>query len=161
MVDNSDSPLPPTELGPRLAEVYAVLGPLYRRVARLVEQQSPSNGLSVGVRAVLERLEIAGTAETVPQIARTLELSRQFVQRMVNDAQAAGFVALKPNPAHRRSSLVELTEAGCTAIRAVQAEEHRTMGFVGGDLTDAEVATTMRVLRHMLAAVNEIDVEPS
>ena len=50
MVDNS--PLPPEELGPRLAEVYAVLGPLYRRVARLVEHDSPRNGLSIGVRAV-------------------------------------------------------------------------------------------------------------
>ncbi|MEV5535947.1 MarR family winged helix-turn-helix transcriptional regulator [Saccharopolyspora shandongensis] len=159
MVDNSDSPLPPAELGPRLAEVYAALGPLYRRVARLVEQQSPSNGLPVGVRAVLERLEMAGAAETVPQIARTLELSRQFVQRMVNDAMAEGFVVLKPNPAHRRSSLVELTGDGLAAIRAVQANEHETMGRVGGDLTGADVATTLRVLRHMLTAVNEIEVD--
>ncbi|MEV0702123.1 MarR family winged helix-turn-helix transcriptional regulator [Saccharopolyspora sp. NPDC050389] len=159
MVDNSS--LPPELLGPRLAEVYAVLGPLYRRVARLVEQDSPRNGLSIGVRAVLERLELAGTAETVPQIARALELSRQFVQRMVNDGLEQGFVELQSNPAHRRSSLVALTEAGRTAIQALQAKEHETMGHVGGDLTDADVATTLRVLRHMLAAVNEIDVQPS
>lgn len=155
MVDNS--PLPPDRLGPRLAEVYAVLGPLYRRVARLVEHDSPRNGLSIGVRAVLERLELTGTAETVPQIARTLELSRQFVQRMVNDALELGFVALKPNPAHRRSSLVELTDAGRAAINALQRREHEAMGRVGGELTDADVETTLRVLRHMLAAVPETD----
>jgi DNA-binding MarR family transcriptional regulator len=153
MVDNY--PLAPGELGPRLAEVYAVIGPLYRRVARIVEQDSPRNGLSIGVRAVLERLEIAAAPETVPQIARTLELSRQFVQRMVNDALEQEFVELTPNPAHRRSSLVELTESGRAAIRAVQAREHAAMGRVGGDLTGTEIATTLRVLRHMLAAVQE------
>ncbi|MDA3649350.1 MarR family transcriptional regulator [Saccharopolyspora indica] len=157
MVGNS--PLPPDELGPRLAEVYAVLGPLYRRVARLVERDSPRDGLSIGVRAVLERLELAGTAETVPQIARTLELSRQFVQRMVNDALEQDFVALKPNPAHRRSSLVELTDAGRAAINALQRREHETMGRVGGDLTEADIDTTLRVLRHMLAAIPESDGE--
>ncbi|MER5391785.1 MarR family transcriptional regulator [Saccharopolyspora sp. NPDC002686] len=159
MVDNS--PLPPEQLGPRLAEVYAVLGPLYRRVARLVEHDSPRNGLSIGVRAVLERLELTGAAETVPQIARALELSRQFVQRMVNDALEQDFVALKPNPAHRRSSLVELTEEGRAAINALQRREHDAMGRVGGDLTDAEIETTLHVLRHMLAAVPETEGENS
>ncbi|MCI2418552.1 MarR family transcriptional regulator [Saccharopolyspora sp. K220] len=159
MVDNSDRPLSPDELGPRLAEIYTVIGPLYRRVARVVERDSPRNGLSVGVRAVLERLELSGTAETVPQIARTLELSRQFVQRMVNDALEQGFVTLRPNPAHRRSALVELTGPGYAAIRAVQAAEHEAMGHVGGDLTAVDVATTLRVLREMLAAVHDIDVD--
>ncbi|MER7014200.1 MarR family winged helix-turn-helix transcriptional regulator [Saccharopolyspora sp. NPDC000359] len=157
MVDNS--PLPPEQLGPRLAEIYAVLGPLYRKVAQLVEHESPRGGLSIGVRAVLERLEMAGTAETVPQIARTLELSRQFVQRMVNDALAQGYVALKPNPAHRRSSLVALTDTGLAAINALQRREHETMGRVGGDLTDSDLRTTLRVLRHMLDAVPDPGTE--
>ncbi|WP_218157501.1 MarR family winged helix-turn-helix transcriptional regulator [Saccharopolyspora shandongensis] len=158
MVVKIDSPLPPEQLGPRLAEIYAVLGPLYRRATRVVENESPHTGLSVGVRTVLELLVRTGTAETVPQIARTLGLSRQFVQRMVNDALEQGFVVLKRNPAHRRSSLVELTEPGQTAIRTVQGSEHEVLGHVDGDLTDAEIATTLRVLRRMLAAVNEIDV---
>lgn len=151
MVDKSN-PLPPEELGPRLAEIYAVVGPLYRRAARVVERETPNTGLSVGVRAVLERLEMAGEPETVPQIARTLELSRQFVQRMVNESLEGGFVELDANPAHRRSSLVRLTEVGRTAIRAVQAGEQRTLGEVGGEITDAEVDTALRVLRQMLAA---------
>ncbi|MFC7343812.1 MarR family winged helix-turn-helix transcriptional regulator [Saccharopolyspora griseoalba] len=152
MVDKSD-PLPPDELGPRLAEVYAVVGPLYRRAARVVEQQTPSTGLSVGVRAVLERLELAGVPETVPQIARNLELSRQFVQRMVNESLERGFVELDTNPAHRRSSLVRLTEPGLAAIRAVQAGEHEAMGAVAGGITGAEVDTTLRVLQQMLTAL--------
>ncbi|GAA2345061.1 MarR family transcriptional regulator [Saccharopolyspora halophila] len=152
MVDKLN-PLPPEELGPRLAEVYAVVGPLYRRAARVVEQETPHTGLSVGVRAVLERLEMAGEPETVPQIARSLELSRQFVQRMVNESLERGFVELDANPAHRRSSLVRLTEPGQAAIRAVQASEHRTLGEVAGEITGPEVDTTLRVLRRMLAAV--------
>ena len=33
----ADKPLPPDELAPRLAEVYLLVGPLYRRVLRKVE----------------------------------------------------------------------------------------------------------------------------
>ncbi|GAA4848750.1 MarR family winged helix-turn-helix transcriptional regulator [Saccharopolyspora rosea] len=149
--------LPPEELGTRLADVYAVIGPLYRRVGRLVEQQAPP-GLPIGVRAVLEYLVRTGEAAAVPRMARDLALSRQFVQRMVNEALEGGHVALKPNPAHRRSSLVEPTDSGREAINAVLRHEQEAMGQVGGDLTEDEVAATVRVLRHMLAGLGEVDM---
>jgi DNA-binding MarR family transcriptional regulator len=153
-----ERPLPPDVLGRRLAEVYRVVGPLYRRVFRAVEQATPVEGVTVGVRAVLERLTET-RAETVPQMARAMALSRQFVQRMVNDARAAGYVDTARNPAHRRSPLVTLTAAGTDAIARVQEREHASLGEVGGDLTEAEVAATLRVLRHMLAALDDVDVD--
>lgn len=76
----------------------------------------------VGVRAVLDQLRREGE-RTVPQMARAQGLSRQFVQRMVNDARAAGYVDLRDNPAHQRSSLVALTQPGREAIDAVTARE--------------------------------------
>jgi DNA-binding MarR family transcriptional regulator len=154
----STGPLPPQRLAERLAEVYLVVGPLYRRVLRRVEQDQPVMGMSVGVRAVLDELRRAGPA-TVPDVARRQDLSRQFVQRMVNDAMAEGWAEAVTNPAHRRSSLIRLTAAGRVAIDAVVRREHDLMGRIGGDLTDADIDTTLRVLHEMLSGLAAL--EPS
>ncbi|MCU1689422.1 MAG: MarR family transcriptional regulator [Pseudonocardiales bacterium] len=149
------APLTPDRLGERLTEVFGVLGPLYRRVARAVEQAEPIDGVSIGVRAVLDLLDLAGP-QTVPQLSRAQDLSRQFVQRMVNDAVAAGFAEITSNPAHQRSSLIALTPGGAVAIRAVKAREHELLRKVGGDLTDADIDTCLRVLAQMLGAFDRI-----
>ncbi|KAA9395069.1 MarR family transcriptional regulator [Kocuria coralli] len=151
-----DRPLDPDTLAHRLADVYVALGPVYRKVARIVERDQSVMRMSVGVRAVLDQLRREGEL-TVPQMARTQDLSRQFVQRMVNDAGEAGFVELIANPAHRRSSLVRLTSDGRDAIEAVAAREHRLMGRVGGDITGGQLDATMQVLTHMLEALSEIE----
>ncbi|AYY13832.1 MarR family transcriptional regulator [Actinobacteria bacterium YIM 96077] len=148
----TDEPLPPDALAERLAEVYLVVGPLYRKVQRIVERDQPIMGMSVGVRAVLYQLRREGDM-TVPQMARTQDLSRQFVQRMVNDAHTAGWVEIVENPAHRRSHLVRVTPAGVSAIDAVIERELRLLSRVGGDITEAEVGATLRVLTEMLNAL--------
>lgn len=148
--------LPPDALAERLAEVYVALGPVYRRVARIVEHDGRSSGLSVGVRNVLDQLRRRGEL-TVPQLAQEQDLSRQFVQRMVHDARGADLVELVENPAHRRSSLVRITPAGREAIDAVIEREHELMGRVGGNLTATELEATIRVLHHMDAALVEIE----
>ncbi len=152
----TSSPLDPDRLAERLAEVYLVVGPLSRKVLRVVEQLQPVMGMSVGVRAVLDQLHRDG-ARTVPQMAREQDLSRQFVQRMVNDAAALGWVEAVDNPAHRRSSLIRITADGERAIDAVLAREHELMSHVPGDLTDADIDATLRVLRAMLAGLEDVE----
>ena len=150
------APLRPSELGPRLALVYQVVGPLYRRVQRRVEHDEPVMGMSVGVRAVLDELRREAPA-TVPELARRLDLSRQFIQRMVNDARAARWVETTANPAHRRSSLLVLTPAGEQVIDRVVTREHELLSHVGGELTAHDIDTTLRVLREMLAGLDRLD----
>ena len=96
---------------------------------------------------------------TVPQIGRARFLSRQFVQRMVNDALAADQVELVDNPAHRRSRLVALTDAGRAAIAAVTARELAALREAGAGLTVAEVDVCLRVLDHMLATLDDVEVD--
>ncbi|MFD7496272.1 MarR family winged helix-turn-helix transcriptional regulator [Streptomyces sp. NPDC059832] len=157
MTDNAP-PLAPEELAHRLTEVFALVGPLYRRVQRKVEQAAPIEGLSVGVRAVLDLLREHGPM-TVPQMGRAQALSRQFVQRMVNDAAARRLVETIPNPAHQRSSLVRLTESGRAAITAALTREQFLLRQVDGDLTDADVTACVRVLGRMLDLFDNVDVD--
>lgn len=154
---DTDTPLPPDELGGRLTEVYDLVGPLCRRAQRSVEQGLTADGLSVGVRAVLTLLHRNGPM-TVPQMGRAQSISRQFVQRMVNDAAAQDLVESIPNPAHRRSSLIRTTEKGAGVIAAVLEREHLLLRGVGGDLTDAEVTACLRVLGEMVKALDHIDL---
>ncbi|NEC27588.1 MarR family transcriptional regulator [Streptomyces sp. SID8111] len=151
------TPLPPDHLADRLTEVFDLVGPLYRRVHRKVELTAPLEGLSVGVRAVLDLLHKQGPL-TVPQMGRAQDLSRQFVQRMVNEAAAQGLVETAPNPAHRRSRLIRLTTAGTTTIEAVHAREHALLRTIDGNLTTADVDACLRVLAAMLALFDDVDV---
>src|SRR5699024_9714487 len=129
-----ENALPPDQLAARLAEVYVEIGPLYRKVARIVERSQPAMGMSVGVRAVREQRSRRG-GRTAPRLARGQALSWQLVQRMVHDAKGAGLVELAPHPAHRRSSRVRLAQAGRTAIGSVPERERELMSRVGGRLT--------------------------
>ncbi|MEV6427741.1 hypothetical protein [Nocardia sp. NPDC051463] len=61
----------------------------------------------------------------------TQSLSRQFVQRTVNDA-AADLVEFQPNPLHQRSPLIALTPAGTSAITAAIRREHALPRRTGG-----------------------------
>ncbi|MFG2227342.1 MarR family winged helix-turn-helix transcriptional regulator [Streptomyces sp. NPDC048644] len=157
MTDHEDPPLPPDAVADRLTEVFALVGPLYRRVQRKVETDAPGQGLSVGIRAVLDLLREHGPL-TVPQMGRAQALSRQFVQRMVNDAVARDLVETRPNPAHQRSPLIQLTGRGRAAITAVTTRERALLRQIEGDLTDADVTACLRVLARMLDLFDDVDV---
>ncbi|MGW6912707.1 MarR family winged helix-turn-helix transcriptional regulator [Kitasatospora sp. NPDC054939] len=159
MPENTPVPLTPDELPERLMEVFALVGPLYRRVQRRIELDA-AQGISVGVRAVLELLFRNGPM-TAPQMGRAQSLSRQFVQRMVNDAAGRGLVESIPNPAHRRSSLIRLTEDGRASITAITAREYALLRQTGGDLTDADLTTCVRVLARMLELFEDVDLTGS
>lgn len=137
-------------------EVFALVGPLYRRVQRKIEQDAAPD-LSAGIRAVLDLLR-EHEPMTVPQMGRAQSLSRQFVQRMVNEAAARHLVETVPNPAHQRSSLIRLTDHGHTAITEVTTREHALLRRTGGDLTGADVDSCLHVLARMLELFDDVDL---
>ncbi|MFE3095232.1 MarR family winged helix-turn-helix transcriptional regulator [Streptomyces sp. NPDC059248] len=149
-------PLPPDELADRLADVLGLSGVLYRRVLRTVERTAPAGGPSAGVRAVLDLLLRQGPL-SVPRMARSQALSRQFVQRMVNEAMAERWVESVSNPAHRRSPLIRLTAAGRTALTEVTDREKEFLRRAGGELTGAEIDACAKVLGRLLTLFDRAD----
>lgn len=141
----------------RLIEVFNLVGPLYRKAQRKVEEDAPAEGLSVGVRAVLNILR-EHEPQTVPQMGRAQALSRQFVQRMINEAADRGMVEFAPNPAHKRSSLIRLTDRGRAAITAVIDRERVLLSQAAEGLTDEEIDTCLRVLSQLLRYLDPVDV---
>jgi DNA-binding MarR family transcriptional regulator len=128
--------------------VYEVLGhvrPLVLGSTRVVEARVREHGWTVGSRAVVELLSATGPA-TVPQLAAALSLARQNVQRVVDELVRLGHVRVAPNPAHRRSVLVELTHAGREAFDRIHAEELGELGTLAPECSRQELAVAARVL---------------
>jgi DNA-binding MarR family transcriptional regulator len=134
--------------GSALYEVLRHVRPLVLNSARVVEASLRPEGLSVGMRAVLEILAEHGAA-TVPSIADRLDLARQGVQRHVNDLLALGHVESRPNPAHRRSVLIALTRTGAEVIDRIRDSELRQLAGLAQDCTSEEIATAAKVLRSL------------
>jgi len=107
--------------------------------------------LSVPERSILLELRKSGPM-TVPALARHREVSRQFIQVTVNPLLAAGILETRPNPAHRRSKLIALTEKGVDQIRQVMRRE----GSLMHDLATEFAAEDIRQAAGTLAEVQKI-----
>src|SRR5438874_13287905 len=84
-----------------------------QRVAEELHRQGPASSAR---RGLLRSLSDEGP-QSVPQMARTRTVSRQYVQTLVNSLMEDGLVEMAPNPAHRRSGLVQLTADGRQAVK--------------------------------------------
>ena len=131
--------------GSAIYEVLQLVRPVVLNSARVVAARVRELGWSVGSRAVVEVLLDLAPA-TVPRIAAQLSLARQNVQRHVNELIQLGHVQTRPNPAHRRSVLVELTLAGREAFVHVHALELEELAPLADTCSDDELAAATTVL---------------
>lgn len=121
---------------------------LFHRLATASDALHADVGISAAQRAVLEALATSG-ATTVPDLARRKGVTRQHIQVLANALAAAGLVHTRPNPAHQRSSLLELTDAGRRTFEAMRARETKA-------LESASTAIRGRQLGEVLAVLQEL-----
>ena len=132
-----------------ILEVFRLNGQLLAAGDRLVADL----GLSSARWQVLGAVALSLSPMPVAWIARNMGLTRQAVQRIVNELAADGTLALAPNPHHRRAKLVVLTDRGARLYRAVESRrvpwaEALADGHAPRTLTSA--ITTLRALRARL-----------
>jgi DNA-binding MarR family transcriptional regulator len=98
---------------------------------------------------------------TVPDVARRLGRSRQAVQRIADLLVADALAEWRPNPGHRRSSLVVLTKLGKESLRRImRASEIWRAAAVEG-FTAAELEVARGVIRRLSARVAQVPVSAS
>ena len=88
---------------------------------------------------------------TVADVARTLALARQSVQRVADVLADEGLVTYEDNPRHRRARLLRLTPAGRAALAEIQQAQRVWADAVGGKLPVAEVRRANKLLERVLA----------
>lgn len=98
---------------------------------------------------VLGAIVLGGAPLPVAHIARNMGLTRQGVQRLVNEMAASGLVELADNPHHSRAKLVRLTPAGEAAYAAANAA-WKPMGEAAcADLDAAALEAATATLNHL------------
>ena len=127
---------------------------LFQAVKRWTETLHEGRELTAPRRGVLELLLLRGPA-TVASMARVRGVSRQHIQQQVDVLIDEGFVGRHANPAHKRSSLIGLTDKGRALIGTLRAEELDALLRLQVGVSDASVREATLVLRAWRDALRE------
>jgi len=119
-------------------------------------------GLTAARWQVLGAIEISAVPLPVAHIARNMGLSRQAVQRLVNEMKDDGLVQFASNPHHQRAKLVILTARGKAAYKEAMKRQEPWAGQLARGLSIHQieaVADMLRTLRQRLEenVDNELD----
>lgn len=110
-------------------------------------------GLTSARWQVMGAVALSGRPLTVAQIARVMGLTRQAVQRIVNDLERQGVLALTDNPAHKRARLADLTPEGRAAYDAVIRQwtliSQDILAALDGGVVKAAAGTLERLKDHL------------
>lgn len=102
-----------------IVEVFRLNGLLLATADRLVSKF----GLTGARWQVLGAIVKLGVPETTARLARNMGLTRQSVQRVVNEMVSEGMLTFEENPHHKRSKLVIMTPKGERAFeRALELQ---------------------------------------
>ncbi|MEQ1819249.1 MAG: MarR family winged helix-turn-helix transcriptional regulator [Terricaulis sp.] len=132
-------------------EIFRLNGRLLSAGDRLVENA----GLTSARWQVLGAIHYSGEPQTVSWLARSMGLTRQGVQRIVNELEGEGLIAFKTNPAHRRAQLVTLTRKGLGAYAAADRRQVPWSNALARGLDRGEILAALRVLRTIKSRLEE------
>ena len=126
---------------------------LVRRLFRALAQKANENlgqyQLSVADRAVMEFL-YPQEQLSVPEIASRYQVSRQHVQVTVNALRKKGLLESRPNPRHKRSVLMKLSEKGGELFAEILAKDKQTVERLLSAIPREDRKTTRRSLETLL-----------
>ncbi len=105
---------------------------------------------SSGRRSLLKSLGRDGP-QTVPAMARVRAVSRQHIQKLVNELRDDGLVIAKTNPAHKRSRLIVLTPAGESFLEEMNAREAELLEQLAEGKSLAEFRRATRLVQEVRA----------
>jgi DNA-binding MarR family transcriptional regulator len=98
---------------------------------------------------------ITQAPQTVPQLARARPVSRQHIQKLANEMVADGLIRFVPNPAHRRSQLIEATPKGLDAYARMNSSLGELADMLGDGFSKEELFVAASVLERMRAKLAE------
>jgi len=104
-------------------------------------------GLTSARWQVLGAIALSPVPLPVAHIARNMGLTRQAVQRLVNEMERDGLVRFGPNPHHQRAKLVLLAPRGKAAYDAAMKRQGPWASNLAGGLSLKQIETATATLR--------------
>ena len=112
-------------------------------------------GLTSARWQILGAIGSAERPQPVSWLARDLGANRQNVQRIVNDLNKDGLVALEANPHHRRAQLVVLTDKGKRAFEAAMDLQAPWVNDLADGFLVRDIGTVRRVVMTLRKKLEE------
>ena len=106
-------------------------------------------GLTSARWQVLGAIALSPVPLPVAHLARNMGLSRQAVQRSIDEMRSDGLVRLDPNPHHKRAMLVAMTERGETAFRAAMERQEVWADVLAAGQSPDSVEAASLLLRQL------------
>ena len=128
---------------------------LFHRLKAVGDELHREHGVTTSMRGVMQSL-FDGERQTVPQLAAARPVSRQHIQTIVDALLERGFVQQHPNPNHKRSVLIDLTEEGCELFAKMREAELQIIRGTLGGLPASDLETTQAVLAAFAAQLAQI-----
>ena len=151
VVNDEDRPPSRTPAGDAFTALLGQIIGLTRRFTTAGEALAKPAGQTLARWLVLETIQ--DRPATVAQIARTLLLARQGVQRLADVLVRDGLAVYEDNPAHRRAKLLRLTPQGRTALRTIQTAQAVWADALGAKVGEEELRQASILLDRVLQAV--------
>lgn len=126
---------------------------LHWHVAAASRALAGPGDLSNAQVSVLRTVHAEGP-QTVPQLAAARAVARQPVQRSVDELAGLGLVTLDPNPRHKRSRLVTLTDRGVRRLREMEQRQSVWSRSLADGLRERSLRTASRLLRRIRERVS-------
>ena len=127
---------------------------LFRALAHKANENLRLYELTVADRAVMEFL-YPHEQLSVPEIASRYQVSRQHVQVTVNPLLKKGLLERRPNPRHKRSSLMQLSEKGGETFTKILAKDKETVEQLFSIIPNEDQEVTRRTLDTLLRELSE------
>jgi len=108
---------------------------------------------------VLGAIAAAPLALSVAQIARSMGLTRQAVQRIANDMERDGLLRFDDNPNHQRAKLVVMTPRGESAYAAAMKRQAPWAQALAQGLTAQQIAGATVILKQLRQKLERDEAE--
>lgn len=129
---------------------------LFRAMAQKANENLGQHKLTTADRAVMEFL-YPHEQLSVPEIASRYQVSRQHVQVTVNSLLNTGLLESRPNPRHKRSSLMKLSEKGGVLFAKILAKDKETVEALFAEIPHDDQQATLRTLTTLLRELSPGD----
>ena len=95
--------------------------------------------------------------QSVSDIARAMGLTRQAVQRIADLLVEKGMATYAPNPAHRRAKLLQATDAGRQAVRAINPAHATAARRLADEVGGVRLAEVLAGMHELSAALERLE----
>ncbi|WP_027852597.1 MarR family winged helix-turn-helix transcriptional regulator [Marinobacterium litorale] len=139
--------------GPVFTEVVLEVFKLGGLLVSEGDRMGSEYGISSARWKVLGAIALSSGPQTVPQIARSMGLTRQAVQRLVDAMKNDDLLLLHENPEHKRAKLITLSEHGKAVYSKLDEKQSRWAVERSTGVSKAELETTLSVLKRISDAL--------